>query len=137
MKHWILVLLIFFLGCRTTSFYQKEYREVSKSYNNWVYKELKNKQDIRVLLFNKKVRIDLLSYPNFIIGINKQGDTIAVIDKDYENNLILNDKVVVEQCIWNPNEKEMIKPLLTISKNRKINQLYLSIDTVFYGSIVE
>jgi len=137
MKSWILIFLFAIInGCKTSNYYKNEYEKVSEVYNSWKYKELASGQKLKVLLFNKKVKIDLMTYSNFLIGINPDGDTIAIIDKEYQGDLYYKNDLIIDTCKWTPYEKEMINPLLTVSSKKEYNDFYLSIDTVFYGCIM-
>lgn len=115
--------------------WQTNKEEVSNCYNSWKYEDLKKTELLTVLLYNAMSNRDIYSYPNFVIGVNKAGDTLAVMDKSFEGEIKIGEQVTIEPFEWTEPEKKIKKPLLTICKKSKENKLYCSVKTVFYGSI--
>lgn len=72
-------------GCAMNKkkYWQAEKEKVSNCYNTWKYEDLQKTQSITVLLYNAKKNLGMYSYPNFIIGESPEGDTIAVMDKNF------------------------------------------------------
>jgi len=73
-------------------------------------------------------------YPNFIIGVTANSDTIGIIDKDFNGTINKNDKISVSPAIWSEEDKELIKPLFTVFKKTKENNLCCSVKIIYYGS---
>jgi hypothetical protein len=117
------------------AYWKKEKEKVSNCRKTWKYADLEKTESITVLLYNAKMRFHLFSFPNFIIGENQKGDTIAVMDRHFEGKLKQGDKITIEPYLWTETEKNIIKPLFTVHKKSKENNLYCSIKKVFYGRI--
>jgi hypothetical protein len=114
-----------------------EYSKLNNCKKQWVYHNLTDTTELKVLLFNKKGRYHLSSWPNFLIGINSKGDTIGVIDglsnEDFNNGITVRftphnygddiDKVLNHH------------PTLVVHKRDEKNKLYCSINRVFYGKV--
>lgn len=127
---------LFIQGCSMSKkSWQAEQKSVSECYKSWKYEDLQTVQHVRVLLYNQKHNQDIYSYPNFLIGINTKGDTIAIMDKDFEGKLREGDMITVEPDEWTNAEKEIKKPLFTVRKKPSENKLYCSVNVIFYGRI--
>lgn len=128
---------LFIQGCvmNKKAYWETEKEKVSNCYKSWKYEDLQTEQQIKLLLYNPKHSQDIYSYPNFLIGINAKGDTIAIIDKDFEGKLSQGDMITVEPHEWTEAENAIKKPLLTVRKKSSENKLYCSVSIVFYGRI--
>ena len=114
-----------------------EKNKIAKCYESWQYEDLQSGQHLSVLLHNPKLNRGIQSYPNFIIGVNAQGDTIAILDKDYAGKLGYGDQINVSPHKWTDVEKKVKKPLFTLRKKSEENDLYCMVKTVFYGKVEE
>lgn len=124
-------------GCimNKTEYWEAEKEKVYNCHKSWKYQDLQKEQRVKLLLFNLKHRHSMLSYPNFLIGINVEGDTIAIMDNNFDGKLDQGDIITAEPHEWTEAEKEYIKPLLTVHKKSYENKLYCSISIVYYGRI--
>lgn len=128
---------LFIQGCALNkrAYRLAELSKVSACYKSWKYEDLKTVQHIRVLHFDPKSFYDISSFPSFTIGVNAKGDTIAIMDQDFEGILKQGDNVDVLPKKWSVLDKEFLKPLLPLSKKPSENDLYCSISIVFFGQI--
>lgn len=131
------IIALFIQGCiiNKKAYWKSEKEKVSHCYKSWQFEDLQTTQHVKVLLYNAKHNQDIYSFPNFLIGVNVEGDTIAVMDKNFEGKLQLGDKITVEPHEWTAAEKEIRKPLLTVRKKSSKNKLYCSVCIVHYGRI--
>ncbi len=139
-KIYILVLTFCLTSCIMHSMRSKKYWNIEKKKmetcrKEWKYVDLTKKTELKVLLFRKKYNYDRLSFPNFIIGITTDSDTIGIIDKDFDGTIKKNEKITVLPTIWTETEKELIKPVFAVYKNTKDNDLHCSVKIVYYGLI--
>lgn len=105
--------------------------------NSWTYKDLKEKIEIRVLLFNKKFNYDLSHFPNFAIGVTSDLDTIGIIDNVFQGTIIKNDYISVLPTQKTVFEKIMSTPVFSVNKGLRTLNLFCSVKTVYYGQIVK
>lgn len=130
---------ILFGSCHSmdNAFRQREMERIHQCYNAWEYTVLKDSMTVTVLLFDAKERYDLSFHPNFIIGVTSTNDTIAFIDKEYNDRIKIGSKVFLEPQEWDIDEKEVIKPALIVRKNEQENSLYCIISKVNYCKIIK
>ncbi len=105
--------------------------------NSCTYKDLKEKIEIRVLLFNKKFNYDLPHFPNFAIGVTSDLDTIGIIDNVFQGTIIKNDYISVLPTQTTVFEKVMSPPVFSVNKGLRTVNLFCSVKTVYYGQIVK
>lgn len=131
------ITVLFIYGCHInkTTYWETEKIKVSNCYNSWIYEDLQTEQRIKVLLYNPKYSHDLFTYPNFLIGENTNGDTVALLDKDFKGIILPGDIVAIKPRKWSDGEKTINKPLLTIREKSSENKLYCIISTVYFGEI--
>lgn len=124
-------------GCTINKreYWEAEKEKVYNCYKSWKYEDLQKEQCIKLLLFNPKHRHSMYSYPNFLIGINVEGDTIAIVDNNFDGKLDQGDLITAEPREWTEAEKVNKKPLFTVNKKSYENKLYCSISIVYYGQI--
>ncbi len=117
------------------AYWKTERNKVDSCYVSWQYEDLSVEVQLKVLLFNQKYRHDLHLYPNLIIGVTSNGDTIGIMDRPYSGSLKSGDQVIVLPTFWTAKEKELPSPSYVIHKRSTENDLYCVIDTVYYGKI--
>ncbi|MEO8146224.1 MAG: hypothetical protein ABI723_01240 [Bacteroidia bacterium] len=91
--------------------------------------------DLKVLLYLEKFHYDVSSFPNFIIGVTMNSDTVGIIDKDFDGIINKNEKITVSPQVWTDTDKEILKPVFWVNKKSKINDLQCSVKRVYYGRI--
>ena len=132
------------LGCKSSSFMSKndnaEKEKVEQCRKNWNYKSLDKEITIKVLIHDKKGRYDLVSWPNFFIGINTKGDTIGVIEYETELEYKKGDLITFlpsqrKNSISEQLDSEMDEPVFTVRKKSRGNDLYCSVDLIYYGKL--
>jgi hypothetical protein len=125
-------------GCSTQKRYiDKEFDKMETCRKAWAYKELKESTQIKVLLFNKKFNYDISSFPNFIIGVTKDLDTIGIIDNAFVGTINKSENISVLPSHLTDIENAMTKPVFSVHKDSKTNNLYCSVKTVYYGQIMK
>ncbi len=124
-------------GCfvRSRKFWDSEKNKVEECRSKWIHKDLPKEQQITVLLFTPKSNRDIYSYPNFLIGVTEIKDTIAFIDKHFEGEIRVGVRIKLLPFQWSEAEKTINKPIFTVHKKSKENDLYCIVKTVYYGKI--
>ena len=113
----------------------QEYDKVKNCRNNWIYEDLKEKKEIKVLLFDEKRCLHNHCFPNFILGVTNANDTIAILDKGFEGLVKINSKITIEPQHWIGEEKEDYLPAFIVSNKTKENDLLCRVKYVYYGKI--
>ena len=140
----LLIISICFFGCNSSSYLSKkenvEKEKVTQCRKNWNFKPLVSETPIEILLHDKKGRHDLVSWPNFFIGIDSKGDTIGVIEYESELDYKKGDIVVFfpgqrKNSISEQLDSEMDEPVFTVRKKSKENDLYCSVELIYYGKL--
>ncbi len=135
----IIIILAFLLsGCTAQKRnMERKLNKMETCQNFWTYKDLKEKIEIRVLLFNKKFNYDLSHFPNFAIGVTSDLDTIGIIDNVFQGTIIKNDYISVLPTQTTVFEKVMSPPVFSVNKGLRTVNLFCSVKTVYYGQIVK
>jgi hypothetical protein len=131
----ISILVLTSCHIRSKSFWKEEKTKVETCQNLWAYEDLPESQLITALLFNAKWNHDVSSFPNFLIGVTKNNDTLAIMDKNFEGNIKHGDIVTVVPERWSQVEKDIKKPLFTVNPRSDENDLYCAVRTIYYGKI--
>lgn len=136
-KYIILLFVNVIASCSSISksYWHNETSKVEECWSKLIYKDLEEKQNIKVLLFNAKMNYDISSYPIFIIGVTETNDTIGFIDKIYNKKINLGDTLKLLPSNWSEEEKNTYKPLFTVRNKSDENDLYCKITKVYYGKI--
>lgn len=103
----------------------------------WEYHKLDSNQMLTVILFDAKSADDASIYSNLLIGTNEVGDTVAIVDKDFSDDIKKGEKVKVAQNSWNKEEQKFIRPVFILRNISGENDLYCQIQTVYFGKIVK
>ena len=101
---------------RSSDYWRNETKKIEDCRSKWTYKDLQREQELTVLLFSPKQHFDLSFFPNFLIGLTETKDTIAFIDKDFENRIEIGSKINLVPFEWTEVEKEIIKPAFMVHK---------------------
>lgn len=99
---------------------------------NWLYEDLKDSFKIKVLLVDKEMRHGPKYFPNFIIGITKENDTIGVLYKSFNEIIQEGEIVSIFPSNWNSDEKLEFIHMIRVSDKQKRNSLYCSIVNVYW-----
>ena len=130
-----------FVFSNTSCFVQsKKYREVEtkkveECRRKWIYKDLENVKEVTVLLFSEKFNYDLSTFPNFLIVRTLENDTIAFLDKEFDDNIKVGSKIKLLPFHWNEVEKAIMKPAFIVQKREKDNELYCHVQGIYYGKL--
>jgi hypothetical protein len=100
----------------------------------WVYKDLENELQVKVLLFDKMYSYDLLTFPNFIIGTTIAGDTIGILDNEYNGTVKKGENITILAEKWRINKSER-EPVYTVYPQKKYNDILCSVKILYYGKI--
>ncbi len=138
----LLVILFLIVALSNCSVYLEKKRNyrfkiIEDCRKKWIYQELQNSFSIKILVFNPKSAVTGMKFPNFIIGMTKEKELIAIIDKDFENNLKKGTEITVKPIKWTLTEKENLMPMFTVEKRRKDRELYCKVKTIYYGEIIK
>ena len=104
---------------------------------HWSFQDLADTTELKILLFDKKGRYDMSSWPNFFIGVDFKGDTIGIIDNfstvRYKKGMVL---TFVPHDYGDNIEKALtLHPVFATHKKKEENRLYCSINKVYYGKL--
>jgi hypothetical protein len=110
-------------------------KKIKECRGNWIYQDLKLKQTGKILFYSKKFDFDLLSFPNFLIVATNNCDTIGFLDKDFNGKLKKGMNVELIDCFWSDKEKELKKPIFTVSKRKFENYLFCKIHKIYFGKL--
>lgn len=145
MRNLFLSILLCLVSCQT--FRRPDYKKDNQEefaafkakyehcYGKWIYKDLPYPMKIYVLRFDEKSRYDLTQSPNFIAGVNEKGDTIGILDLNYEKTIKLNSSIIADTSKWTDNEKEFYQPYFSLYFKHSDNELTCSIKTIYFGKI--
>ena len=100
---------------------------------------LKAETSIIVLHHDPKGYYDMVTWPNLLIGINSKGDTIGIVEYGTELQINRNDTITfspkqIKETILEPSAF-IRKPVMSVSKKAKINDLYCSVKVIYYGKL--
>ena len=127
-------------GCKlqlrcSKKYWDAEKQKVETYRDRWKFIDLTETIELKVLLFNKKRHYDLSVFPNFVIGVTANSDTIGIVDKEFSGILNQNEKISVSPALWTEEDKQLYFPALTIYPNSNDNNLHCSVKKIFYGKI--
>jgi len=141
----ISILIVSIIGCKTTSkveFLNKESRRVENCRKNWKYITATDTIVIELLKKDSQGQYDMVTWPNFFIGINAKKDTIGIIDfdssKEFKKRAILkfiptNKTFTFIEMI----DTGMDEPIFKVSKHSRENDLYCAVKFIYYGKIIK
>ncbi len=133
----VFLLIILTLGCQTQQFYNSEFERIDQCQNKWTYKDLENNLQIKAIYYLPMSHFDIVTFPNFVIGITANNDTIGVVDKNYKGTINKNDLITIGSSKWSDEEKRSLKPKILISKRKNENSIYCKLNLVYYGKIIK
>jgi len=113
----------------------KEFERISKCNDSWIYEDLKTTQFVKVLYFRKKSQYHLMSYPNFVIGINSSNDTLGFIDQYIDSTVLVGSLVNLVPLVWSQMYKDLLKPLMSIYKVPSKNDIFCHVKYIYYCKI--
>lgn len=121
-------------GCyvRSKKYWRTEEAKMECCRADWTYLNLIEKQEVTILLFRRKVDFYRI-YPAFIIGVTKDQDTVAVIDKDFDTTLRTRQTITVSPVNWTSEEKEELKPVFSVYPRSKSNDLHCTVKRVYFA----
>lgn len=135
-----LIVTMFFLSCKTNKqnfeFLSRTQKQ-EECYDNLVYIDLVDTMEITNLFFCKyEFAHTSVVFPNFIIGVTVNNDTIGFVDQmpndSIEYDIKIGQKLKVIPYNWNAiNKKNLKVPFYVVSKKKKM-EFYCSIKTVYY-----
>jgi len=120
---------------QSKKYWDSENKKVEECRSKWIYKNLEKEQEATVLLFSKKFNRGVSSFPNFLIVLTKGNDTIAFLDKDFDDEIKVGSKIHLLPLQWNDDEKSIKKPAFVVQKKSKENDLYCRVKEVYYGKL--
>jgi len=137
---YLLILIFGMTGCKSHLLRSKKYWDTEKQKmeicrKSWKFMDLTEKIELKVLLFNKKRQFDLSVFPNFVIGVTANSDTIGIIDKDFSGIINRNEKTTVSPAMWTEEEMQLYVPSFSVYPNSNDNDLHCSVKKIFRGQI--
>jgi hypothetical protein len=143
---YILPVLMFIYCCRTYNPQSKknafEYEKVERCRKNWTFSNFHDTLEISLLKEERKGSYDMVSWPNFFIGISSSGDTLGVVEYDTEKTFKKRDIIRFlttskDTSILAVLDNRWDEPVFRVSKRSKENDLYCSVKTIYYGKLLE
>ena len=135
-----LIVTMFFLSCKTNKpnfeFLSRTQKQ-EECFDNLFYTDLKDSMVITNLFFSKyEFAHTAAVFPNFIIGVTENNDTIGFVDEmpddSIEYDIKMGQKLKIIPHNWNAINKKYLKaPFYVVSKKKKM-EFYCSIKTVYY-----
>lgn len=105
--------------------------KLSACHNSYIKKDLKESCDINVLYFSKMEFVHTgVVFPNYIIGVTKQNDTIGCLDHILESDIKIGQSIRIIPYEWSVLDKDYLK--IPINVNPKYFQLFCQLKTVYY-----
>lgn len=135
-----LIVLLFFLSCKirkSDAEYLARTQKQEACLDNLIYTDLKDSLEITNLFFSKYVVAHTAAvFPNFIIGVTVNNDTIGCVDEmpddSLEYDIKMGQKLKIIPHNWNATNKKYLKvPFYVVSKKKKV-EFYCSIKTIYY-----
>jgi len=78
------VFILLLQSCYSTKYSTKlRVEEINSCMKDWKFYELEKEQKVKVLFFHKYNVNYMVPFPNMILGVNQNNDTIAAIDLSY------------------------------------------------------
>jgi hypothetical protein len=131
-----LVLILVSCNHRSKKYWRTEKSKMEACQNTWAYVDLKQETNVKVLLFSKNFRVCASSFPNFIIGVTPNSDTIGIVDAGFEGMIEKNQRVTISPVKnWDGIFKPLMKPCFRLYPNSKDNQLHCIVKTVYYAEV--
>lgn len=115
----------------------EEDKYVEKCREAWQYSDLKEEKCLEVILFREASYISIVKRSSIFFCTNHTGDTIAVLDMDYQGDIKPGTKIVFEPFLWNDNQKMYIHPPYFYSIHRDFNEIFCAVTNVYYGKVKE
>lgn len=116
-----------------------EHSKIQKCSESWNYQDLEDVEKMKILIFNKSHRFDLLFFPNMFVGINSLGDTIGILDLDFKGDVKEGDSVSFKPVQWPEWDKKYPNSGVRIfpKKIQYKNKYYCSVRNVYFGGVKE
>jgi len=115
----------------------QQVEKMEKCRKVWTYKDILKEQklSLKVILFDKRDYRSAITFPAFVIGVTSGNDTVGVIDKSFEANIEIGEKVIITNDTWRDIDTIAFVPALLISKDEKRNDLYCVVKVVYRAKI--
>jgi hypothetical protein len=110
-------------------------RRMTECRNGWTYLQQKEHAAIRVIYFQSTFPFDEVTYPNFIIGITTEGDTIGAVDRLLPSGTAIGDTIGFGPAPWMDEEILSTRPAYQVFDDKRLNALYCAVRTIHYGRI--
>ena len=98
----------------------------------WKYKPLKKETKIKALLSTGKIQYGSNVYPNLVLGISENGDTIVALDLDYWGPIRSGELLTIVPRKWSKEEKKYRPNLALNSKHPEYTRLYCVVENAFF-----
>ncbi len=135
--YFLLFMVLTLLSCTSTK-QIANYQTIKDCRSKWIFKDLEMKDSIKILLIEYQMRRDLVYFPNFIIGVTNDGDTIGVLDRinhDIHDFGQKGKRINIIPSRWSEEEKNNKKPVFRIYKDPNDFNLICRALTIYYGAI--
>ena len=137
MKKILVLLALVIMGCKArykppTPQEIEENKRLYECYTKWKRVDLKGIKMVKVLYFGEYFEFDLLTYPNLIIGVDENKDTIIALDNTpftpykYRSG----ETALLLQTYWFDVEKNGVG--IAVHKETQ-KKYYCSIKTLYYA----
>jgi len=117
--------------------YAKEKERVENCRRGWTLLDLTEATSIKLLLQDEKGRYHMSSWPNFYIGIDNKGDTIGLVENISEIKFKPGTVLTFSEYEGQKDFSRALymHPILKVSKRTKDNDLYCSVNRVYYARL--
>lgn len=117
--------------------HEKEKEYVRGCREAWQYSDLQEEKSLEVILFGEAMQVSIVKRSGIFFCINSIGDTIAVLDMDYQGKIKPGTKVVFEPFLWEDWQKKAFTPIFFVYARRHKNEIFCAVKNVYYGKVKE
>lgn len=139
-KFLLAVLLLCIVSCRSYTlrsikYWEREKVKVSDCRSNWLYQELDKERSAKVLYYSSAFRACVAVYPNFLILLTEEKDTIAFLDKEFVGKIAVGARIKLLPSNWSSIEKSNLRPSFIVFTKARKNDIWCNIKTVYFGKV--
>lgn len=135
--------LLFVMFLLSSCFLQRRSVEEEKEYvrkcrEAWQYSDLLEEKCLEVILFGEAMQVSIVKRSGIFFCTNNAGDTLAILDMDYQGDIKPGTKVVFEPFLWEDWQKKAFPPpFLVYYTRRHKNEIFCAVTNVYYGKVKE
>ncbi|MCX6146882.1 MAG: hypothetical protein NTW25_06475 [Candidatus Kapabacteria bacterium] len=108
----------------------------SECKKQWVYKDLLEEKEAKVLMFAPVLHYDMVFWSSFLIAITNENDTLGFVDANFKGQIKAGSKVKLTPFNWDERYKTIIYPNtaanIELQKNCIREDLMCTVKEVYY-----